>query len=158
MSEMYFEDFKPGDRFVSPGVTVTESMIIDFALAYDPQPFHLDIRAAAASPFGGLIASGFQTMALGFRVFLQLGLFSTCGMGSPGIDEVRWVQPVRPGDTLRSEAEIIEARPSRSRPERGTLLMAFTIRNQRDEAVLTMRTIQLTRRRPGPHSSNHSKA
>jgi acyl dehydratase len=158
MSEMYFEDFKPGDRFVSPGVTVTESMIIDFALVYDPQPFHLDLRAAAASPFGGLIASGFQTLALGFRVFLQLGLFSACGMGSPGLDELRWLRPVRPGDTIRSEVEVIEARPSRSKPERGTLLMGFTICNQRDEAVLTVRTIQLTRRRPGPASVDSREA
>jgi acyl dehydratase len=149
MREMFFEDFKPGDRFVSPGVTVTEGMIIDFALAYDPQPFHLDSRAAAASHFGGLIASGIQTLALGFRVFLQLGLFSACGMGSPGLDELRWLRPVRPGDTLRSEVEVIEARPSRSKPDRGMLVMAFTIRNQRDEDVLTMRTMQLTRRRSG---------
>jgi acyl dehydratase len=147
MREMYFEDFKPGDRFVSPGVTATEGMIIDFALAYDPQPFHLDSRAAAASHFGGLIASGIQTLALGFRVFLQLGLFSACGMGSPGLDELRWLRPVRPGDTLRSEVEVVEARPSRSKPDRGMLVMAFTMRNQRDEDVLTMRTMQLTRRR-----------
>ena len=147
MQDMYFDDFKPLDRFVSPGVTVTESMIIDFALTYDPQPFHLDTRAAAASHFGGLIASGFQTLALGFRAFLQLGLFSACGMGSPGLDELRWLRPVRPGDTLRSEVEVVEARPSRSKPDRGILVMAFKIRNQRDEDVLTMRTLQLTRRR-----------
>jgi acyl dehydratase len=144
---MYFEDFKPRDRFVSAGITVTESMIIDFALAYDPQPFHLDCRAAADSHFGGLIASGFQTLALGFRSFLQLGLFGACGMGSPGLDELRWLRPVRPGDTLRSEVEVVEARPSRSKPDRGILVMAFKIRNQRDEDVLTMRTLQLTRRR-----------
>jgi len=95
MREMYFEDFKAGDRFVSPGVTVTESMIIDFALAYDPQPFHLDSTAAAASHFGGLIASGLQTLALGFRVFVQLGIFSACGMGSPGLDELRWLRFVQ---------------------------------------------------------------
>jgi acyl dehydratase len=149
MPEMYFEDFKPGDRFVTPGVTVTESMIIDFALVYDPQPFHLDTTAAAASLFGGLIASGFQTLALGFRVFLQLGLFSACGMGSPGLDELRWLRPVRPGDTLHSEVEVVESRPSRSKPDRGILVMAFKIRNQRNEDVLSMRTMQLTRRRPG---------
>jgi acyl dehydratase len=128
---------------------VTESMIIDFALTYDPQPFHLDTTAAAASLFGGLIASGFQTLALGFRVFLQLGLFSACGMGSPGLDELRWLRPVRPGDTLHSEVEVVEVRASRSKPDRGILVMAFTIRNQRDEDVLSVRTLQLTRRRPG---------
>jgi acyl dehydratase len=148
MPEMYFEDFKSGDRFVSPAATVTETMIIDFALAYDPQPFHLDSRAAAASHFGGLIASGIQTLALGFRVFVQLGLFSACGMGSPGLDELRWLRPVRPGDTIHTEVEVIEARPSRSKPDRGMLVMAFKIGNQSDEDVLSMRTMQLTRRRP----------
>jgi acyl dehydratase len=148
MPEMYLEDFKPGDRFISPGITVTESMIIDFALIYDPQPFHLDSEAASASHFGGLIASGIQTLALGFRTFLQLGIFSSCGMGSPGLDELLWLRPVRPGDTLRSEAEIVDVRPSHSKPDRGTLVMAFKIRNQREEDVLTMRNFQLTRRRP----------
>jgi acyl dehydratase len=147
MPAMYFEDFKPGDRFVSAGVTLTESMIIDFALVYDPQPFHLDSRAAA-SHFGGLIASGIQTLALGFRVFLQLGLFTVCGMGSPGFDELRWLRPVRPGDSIHTEVEVVEARPSRSKPDRGVLVMAFKIRNQRDEDVLSMRNMQLTQRRP----------
>jgi acyl dehydratase len=147
MHEVYFEDFKPGDRFDSPGITVTEGMIIDFALAYDPQPFHLDSSVASASHFRGLVASGIQTLALGFRVFLQLGVLKACGMGSPGLDELRWLRPVRPGDTLRSEVEVIEARPSRSKPDRGMVEMAFKIRNQRDEDVLTMRTMQLTRRR-----------
>jgi acyl dehydratase len=148
MPEMYLEDFKSGDRFVSPDVTVTESMIIDFALVYDPQPFHLDAEAAANSHFGGLIASGIQTLALGFRAFLQLGLFSACGMGSPGLDELRWLRPVRPGDTLRSEVEIIDVRPSRSKADRGMLVIAFKMRNQHKEIVLSMRNLQLTRRRP----------
>jgi acyl dehydratase len=148
MPERYLDDFKPGDRFVSPGITVTESMVIDFALSYDPQPFHLDTEAAVASHFGGLIASGIQTLALGFRAFLELGLFSACGMGSPGLDELRWLRPVRPGDTLRSEVEIIDVRPSRSKPDRGMLVMAFKIQNQREETVLTMRNLQLTRGRP----------
>src|SRR5713101_1482320 len=84
MADLYFEDFKIGDRFVSAGITVSESMILEFALRYDPQPFHLDIEAAKESHYGGLIASGFQTMALGFRAFLDLGVFRACGMGSPG--------------------------------------------------------------------------
>ena len=115
MTDLYFEDFKPGDRFVSDGVTVTEAMIVDFALTYDPQPFHIDAEAARASNFGGLIASGFQTLALGFRMLIQTGVFRKCGMGSPGLDELRWPRPVRPGDTLHSELEIIELRPSQSK-------------------------------------------
>jgi acyl dehydratase len=156
MAEMYLEDFKPGDQFVSRGVTVTGSMIVEFARAYDPQPFHLDEAAAAQSPYGGLISSGIQTLALGYRTFLDLGLFSACGMGSPGLDELRWLQPVRPGDTIHAEVEIVDVRPSRSKPDRGMLLMAFKVCNQRGEEVLTMLSMQLTRRRP-PAASARSE-
>ena len=149
MADLYFEDFKVGDRFVSDGVTVSEGMILDFAMTYDPQPFHLDAEAAKASHFGGLIASGFQTVALGFRMFIQTGVFRACGMGSPGIDELRWPHPVRPGDTIRSELEILEIRPSRSKPDRGMLITKMTVRNQAGEEVMTFKGMQLTRRRPG---------
>lgn len=148
MDELYFEDFAVGDRFVSAGVTVSESMILDFALQYDPQPFHLDAEAAKASHFGGLIASGFQTMALGFRMILQLGIFRACGMGSPGLDELRWPAPVRPGDTLHSELEILESRPSRSKPDRGMLTTRLRVLNQHGDEVMTFKALQLTRRRP----------
>jgi acyl dehydratase len=149
MSDLYFEDFSVGDRFVSPGVTVTEGMILDFAMTYDPQPFHIDVEAAKASHFGGLIASGFQTMALGFRMFIQLGTFRACGMGSPGLDELRWPRPVRPGDTIHSELEILETRPSKSKPDRGMMITRMTILNQDGEEVMTFKGMQLTRRRPG---------
>jgi acyl dehydratase len=148
MADLYLDDFKVGDRFVSTGVTVTEGMILDFALTYDPQPFHVDVEAAKASHFGGLIASGFQTMALGFRMFIQLGVFRACGMGSPGLDELRWPRPVRPGDTIHSELEILEIRPSRSKPDRGMLTTKMTILNQNGEEVMTFKGLQLTRRRP----------
>jgi len=147
MADLYFEDFKPGDRFVSPGVTVSESMILEFALRYDPQPFHLDVEAAQRSNYGGLIASGFQTLALGFRMFIDLGIFRASGMGSPGLDELRWPRPVRPGDTIHSEFEITECRPSRSKPDRGMLLTSVRILNQRGEEVMTFKGMQLTRRR-----------
>ena len=149
MQDLYFEDFKVGDRFVSPGVTVSESMILDFAFKYDPQPFHIDVEAAKASSFGGLIASGFQTLALGFRMFLETGAFRACGMGSPGIDEVRWPRPVRPGDTIRTELTILEITPSRSKPDRGIFKTAVRMLNQRDEEVLTFKGMHLIRRRPG---------
>jgi acyl dehydratase len=148
MSDRYFEDFAVGDRFVSAGITVSEGMILDFALRYDPQPFHLDVEAAKASNYGGLIASGFQTMALGFRAFLDLGIFRACGMGSPGLDELRWPRPVRPGDTIHSELTITEIRPSRSKPDRGMLLTSVRIVNQNGEEVMTFKGMQLTRRRP----------
>ena len=147
MGDLYLEDFKVGDRFVSAGITVSESMILEFALRYDPQPFHLDVEAAKQSHYGGLIASGFQTMALGFRAFLDLGVFRACGMGSPGLDELRWQRPVRPGDTIHSELTIAEIRPSPTKPDRGLLMTVVRILNQRNEEVMTFKGMQLTRKR-----------
>lgn len=148
MTDRYFDDFEVGERFVSRGVTLSEAQILDFALAYDPQPFHLDRTAAEASPYGGLIASGFQTLALAFRMFYQEQVINACSMGSPGMSELRWLGPVRPGDTLRTEAEVMTTRPSRSKPDRGSVEMAFSVKNQRDEVVMTFRTtIILARRR-----------
>jgi len=148
VTERYFDDFEAGERFVSRGVTLSESQILDFALTYDPQPFHLDRTAAEASPYGGLIASGFQTLALAFRMFYQEKVINACAMGSPGMSELRWLAPVRPGDTLRTEADVMATRPSRSKPDRGSVEMAFSVRNQRDEVVMTFRTtIILARRR-----------
>ena len=146
-TERYFEDFSVGERFRSGGVTLTESEIIRFALDYDPQPFHIDVEAAVRSPFGGLIASGLQTFALGWRMFLQEGLLKACSMGSPGIDELRWTAPVRPGDTLYTEAEVIKVKPSSTKPDRGTLRMAYRIVNQREESVLTMKIVHILKKR-----------
>ena len=148
MSERYFDDFAVGERFVTRGVTVTESMIIAFAMNYDPQPFHIDVEAARASIYGGLIASGFQTLALGFRMVIETGIFRACSMGSPGFDELRWLKPVRPGDTLHTELEIVEKTPSRSKPDRGILRIAYRIGNQHREEVLTFLSMHLLRRRP----------
>lgn len=142
----YFDDFKVGERFRSQGVTLTEADIISFALAYDPQPFHIDVQAAANSPFGGLIASGMHTLALGWRMFLHEGLFKFCSLGSPGIDELRWTAPVKPGDTLYTEAEVLETRLSSSKADRGTLRMAYRIVNQREEPVLTMTIVHILRK------------
>ena len=97
MDNRYLDDLFPGQHFKTPGITLTEADIIDFALRYDPQPFHLDVNAAAESPYGGLIASGFQSLALCFRLFIQSGMLAESSMGSPGIDELRWLAPVRPG-------------------------------------------------------------
>lgn len=146
---MYFDDFKAGDELASPGATVTEAQIIDFALSFDPQPFHLDVTAAAASPFGGLIASGFHTLALTFRLFWQTGALNEGSIGSPGIDELRWLKPVRPGDTLRVVARVLETRPSRSKPDRGVVRMQYTTTNQHGEVVMTLIGNQLMRLRPG---------
>jgi acyl dehydratase len=135
---MYFEDFKAGDEIESPGATLTEAQIIDFALMFDPQPFHVDVTAAAQSAFGGLIASGFHTAALTFRLFWQTGAFNDGSIGSPGLDELRWLKPVRPGDTLHVKAKVLEARRSTSKPDRGVVKMAYTTLNQHGEAVMTL--------------------
>jgi acyl dehydratase len=147
MTERYFDDFAVGERFATRGVTLTESGIIDFALSYDPQPFHIDVEAARQSNYGGLIASGFQTLALGFRMVLETGIFRASSMGSPGFDELRWLRPVRPGDTLRTELEVLEKKPSRSKPDRGILRIAYRVKNQKDEEVLTFFSMQLLRRK-----------
>jgi len=131
MPERFFEDFSVGDRFETGAVTLTESMIIDFALTYDPQPFHIDREAAAASPFGGIIASGFHTIALGFRMFMDSRVLAACSIGSPDMDDVQWLAPVRPDDTIHTMAEVMETKESKSKPDRGTLRMRYTIVNQR---------------------------
>ena len=145
---LYFEDFKPGDRFESATLTITERLIVDYARLYDPQPFHTDPEAAKASIYGGLVASGGQTIALSFKLFLETGVLSACSLGSPGLDEVRWKAPIRPGDTLRVVAEVLETRPSASKPDRGIVRIHYTTLNQRGEAVTSLIGNQLCRRRP----------
>jgi acyl dehydratase len=142
-----FDDFEVGERFASAGITVTESMILDFALAYDPQPFHIDAEAAKESVYGGLIASGFQTLALGFRSFYGEGLLRTASLGSPGMDELRWLKPVRPGDTLHSEVEVVEKKPSSSKPDRGIVRMRYRVVNQKGEDVMSFTAMHLLARR-----------
>ena len=147
MDSRYLDDLFPGQHFKTPGITLTEADIIDFALRYDPQPFHLAANAAANSPYGGLIASGFQSLALCFRLFIQSGMLAESSMGSPGIDELRWLAPVRPGDTLHTEIEVIEVRPSKSKPDRGIARLRYHAVNQRGEVVLTLIINHLLRRR-----------
>ncbi|MEN9481500.1 MAG: hypothetical protein RLZZ298_2895 [Pseudomonadota bacterium] len=147
MDSRYLDDLFPGQHFKTSGITLTEAEIIDFALRYDPQPFHLDVNAAAESPYGGLIASGFQSLALCFRLFIQSGMLAESSLGSPGIDELRWLAPVRPGDTLHTEIEVIEVRPSKSKPDRGIARLRYHAVNQRGEVVLTLIINHLLRRR-----------
>jgi acyl dehydratase len=149
VQDLYFDDFEPGQEFHSKGATLSESQILDFAMLYDPQPFHLDVNAAAEGPFGGLIASGFQTLAVAFRLFYQEKIINACSMGSPGLDELRWLRPVRPGDTLKVKGTVREKRPSSSKPDRGTLLMDYEVSNQHGEAVMTFTAIHIFARRVG---------
>jgi acyl dehydratase len=148
VADLYFEDFEIGQRFRSRGVTFTESDIIDFALRYDPQPFHIDKVAAETGPYEGLIASGFQTLVMTFRMILQENLIFAASMGSPGIDELRWLRPVRPGDTVHMEMRIEDKRESRSKPDRGILTCAYTGYNQHGEPVISFSATQIFRRRP----------
>ena len=147
MTERYFDDFAVGDKFTTRGVSLTESMIIDFALTYDPQPFHTDVEAARESNYGGLIASGFHTLVLGFRMVLETGVLRDASMGSPGFDELRWLRPVRPGDTLHVEFEVVDKTPSRSKPDRGIARIAYRIKNQKGEDVLTFLSMHLLKRK-----------
>ena len=148
MDTRYLDDLTPGQRFTTPGLTLTEAEIIDFAWRYDPQSFHLDANAAADSPYGGLIASGFHTIAVCFRLFIQSGVFAQSSIGSPGLDELRWLAPVRPGDTLHSVVEVLDVRPSASKPDRGVARLRYTAVNQRGETVLSFIGNNLLKRRP----------
>jgi acyl dehydratase len=150
MTAKFLDDLTAGDKFVTGGVTLTESGIIDFALAYDPQPFHLDAAAAAESIYGGLIASGFQVVALAFRLFIQSGILAGSSMGSPGIDELRWFAPARPGDTLHAEVEVLAVTPSKSKADRGIARLRYTMLNQRREAVAGFIVNHLLLHRPVP--------
>lgn len=146
--DFYLDELKVGDRFESDGYTLTEADVIGFARNYDPQPFHLDVEAAKQTIHGGLIASGFQTLAVGFRMLYQTGFITSANLGGIGIDELRWLKPVRPGETLRSTGEMLELTPSKSKPDRGVAKYLFTVLNQRDEPVLTGTFIIVLKRRP----------
>ncbi len=146
MDGLFFEDFTEGRVFVTQGITLTEAAIIEFAAMHDPQPFHLDREAAARSIFGGLVASGFQTIALSFRLFAQLGTLKN-NLGGPGLDEVRWPRPVFAGDTIHCRVTVGDPRPSKSKPDRGIIVWRFETLNQRDEVVMTGNFISFMQRR-----------
>ncbi|HSP72372.1 MAG TPA: MaoC family dehydratase [Gaiellaceae bacterium] len=134
----HWEDFEAGQVYELGTRTVTREEIVAFAREFDPQPFHLDEEAAARGPFGGLIASGWHTASLFMRMYVDELINDTVSMGSPGVEELRWLVPVRPGDELRGRVTILEAAPSSTRPDRGTIRARMELLNQRDEVVLTM--------------------
>ncbi|HXR88268.1 MAG TPA: MaoC family dehydratase [Stellaceae bacterium] len=145
----YLDDFAVGEKFTTAEGAITEAMILAFAREYDPQPFHLDPVAAQQSIYGSLIASGFQTLALGFRLVWDTGIYAGSSLGSPGFDELRWLKPVRAGDRLRVEGEVIAITPSRSKPDRGIIRVAYRYLDQRGEPVLTCAMMHILRRRQG---------
>ena len=148
MKELYFEDFHVGDRFRSSEYTMTESEMIEFARQFDPQPFHIDPEAAKRSVFGGLIASGWHTAAIAMRLRTQSGIKVAGGMIGMGVDELRWPRPVRSGDTIHLETEVIETRPSLSQPDHGIVRVRETALNQSGEVVMTVVTALWVPRSP----------
>ena len=147
----YFEDYAPGATYDCGTVSVSEVQILSFARDFDPQPMHVDPAAAARGPFGGLIASGWHTAALVMRQLVDHYLSPVAGLASPGIDELRWPNPVHPGDTLRVRATPVEARRSNSKPDRGIIKTEIEAVNQDDQTVMRATAINLILLRPaGP--------
>ena len=136
MATRYFEDFSPGETIELGSVAVTEAEIVEFARRYDPQYFHVDPEQAKDSPYGGLIASGWHTVALCMRLMVDGVFGDSAGMGSPGVDELRWLEPVRPGDVLTGRLIVLETIPSRSKPDRGVVKFRSELDNQHGETVL----------------------
>ena len=148
IDDRYFEDYQPGEVHEFGEFTVTEDEILEYARRFDPQPIHTDPVFAAEGPFKGLIASGWHTSGIFMRLFADHYLSRVASLASPGVDELRWPAPVRPGDTLRLRAGVREARPSRSKPDRGIVTTRGELLNQDGEVVLSLTAINLLRRRP----------
>jgi acyl dehydratase len=149
MSEpRYWEDYEVGKKYPVGSTSFTEQEIVDFAGLYDPQNFHTDREAAAQSMFGGLIASGWHVASKMMRLFVDNYLDNRTALGSPGLDELRWLKPVRPGDTLTGWVECAAKVPSKSRPNLGVIHEHWSVINQRGELVMTVKGINMVRRRP----------
>lgn len=150
MNARYLEDIAVGETWTSPEVVLSEAEIVAFARANDPQPMHTDPAAAAQGRFGGLIASGWQVAALSMRLFVQSGGYGDTPVVGLGVDELRWKRPVRPGDRLHVVREVIEARPTASRPGYGIIRTLVTVVNQDGEAVMSMVSVGQVPARPAP--------
>jgi acyl dehydratase len=146
--DRYFHDYRQGAVFQYGPIAVEEDEIIGFAERFDPQSIHIDPLAASRGPFNGLIASGWHTIGLLMRLFVQHYLTSVASLASPGVDELRWIKPVRPGDQLRLRVTVSEARLSRSKPDRGIVHSFIEGINQRDEVVVTFKAMNLVGVRP----------
>ena len=148
METLYFDDLRVGARYDLGVVSFTEDEIIAFARAYDPQRVHTDRAHAEGSQFGGIIASGFQTLLVSFRLVHAADIWNAASMGSPGFDELRWLHPVRPGDTLSVRGEVLEVRESGSRDDRGYVKFLYSTVNQDGVTVMTWLANQILARRP----------
>lgn len=147
--DRYFEDYVSGHVYELGTITVSEAEIIDFARQFDPQYFHVDPEKARASRFGGVIASGWHTASLVMKIYVDRYLSHVAGMASPGVDEIRWPNPVRPGDVLSVRVTVLEARVSRTKPDRGIIRGKIEAFNQRGELAMSMIGLSIIGRRPG---------
>lgn len=143
--ERFLEDYRPGEVVEFGDYLVTEEEILEFARRYDPQPFHLDAATASGSIYGGLIASGWMTGSVMMRLMVDHFVSRASSMGSPGVDEVRWFKPVRPGDRLHVRVTIIDVRRSQSKPDRGVVQVLQEAINQAGETVMSLRGMSLSR-------------
>lgn len=146
----YFEDYVPGATYPCGNIDVDQDSIVSFAKAFDPQPFHVDPAAAAGGAFGGLIASGWHTASVVMRLLVDNYLSAEASLGSAGVDEIRWPYPVRPGDTLRVRATVVEARRSLSKPDRGIVRTLAEAVNQDGRTVMRATAINFLRVRQAP--------
>jgi acyl dehydratase len=154
MATRYLEDYPVGSSAEIGSVRVTEDEIRSFATRYDPQPFHTDPEQAKRWPYGGLIASGWHTASMMMRVVVDEFIDPETSLGSPGLGPIRWKLPVRPGDTLRVRARVVDSRVSRSKPDRGTLTFEIDVLNQHGETVMTVEDwLAIVRTRPAETSS-----
>ena len=141
--DRYFEDYAPGAVFEYGAIPVTETEIVEFAGRFDPQYIHIDRERAVQGPFGGLIASGWHTAAMMMRLIVDNSLPQRASLGSPGIDELRWLKPVRPGDVLSIRLSVLEVTRSRSKPDRGVVRTLCEVLNQDREVVLSLRAMNI---------------
>jgi acyl dehydratase len=148
--ERYFEDYVAGSVYEFGDFTVTEADVVDFAKRFDPQYIHTDPDRAKNGPFKGLIASGWHSGAILCRLMVDHYISHVASLGSPGVDEMRWLHPVRPGDKLRIRTKITETRPSKSKPDRGLVSCEVEMINQDDQPVMSLKITNLLSKRPTP--------
>jgi len=139
IDDLYFEDYLEGDVHRFGSIAVEADEMVAFAKRFDPQVFHADPEAAKQTPFGGLIASGWHTAGLMMRLYVEHYLTHVASLASPGLDELRWLKPVRPGDRLSVRVTVLKAAPSKSKPDRGAVTSFIEVFNQADEAVMTLK-------------------
>jgi len=153
----YYEDYPVGAVLTGGAFPVSEAEILEFAHRYDPQAMHTDIAAATRGEFGGLIASGWHTGAMMMRMLTEVFVSPVANLASPGVDELRWIMPVRPGDVLSLRITVLEARRSRSKPDQGIVKSLVEVLNQNDEVVMSLKPVSLIRCRPDPSTASSTR-